>query len=81
MNLIVHQSIVINNLKVGGVSNSSVLQIGSAGVVRALSNLYNSGGFTGPAPKLTSSEGQLMAEPGETGQQEFAVPLPSPAPG
>lgn len=51
MNLIVHQSIVIHQLKVEAVSNSSVLQIGSAGVIKGLSNLYNTGGFTGPAPQ------------------------------
>lgn len=50
MNLIVHQSIVIHNLKVGGITNSSVLQIGSAGIIKALSNIYNTGGFIGPAP-------------------------------
>ncbi|WJH34794.1 spore germination protein GerPB [Paenibacillus sp. CC-CFT747] len=44
MNLTVHQSIVIHTLKVDTVTNSSVLQIGTAGTVRALSNLYNTGG-------------------------------------
>ncbi|UUZ95932.1 spore germination protein GerPB [Paenibacillus sp. P25] len=48
--LTIHQNIVIHQLKVGSVSNSSVLQIGTAGTIRSLSNLYNSGGFTGPAP-------------------------------
>ncbi|WP_019533144.1 spore germination protein GerPB [Paenibacillus ginsengihumi] len=50
MQLTVHQSIVIHQLRVESVSNSSVLQIGTAGIVKALSNLYNTGGFTGPAP-------------------------------
>lgn len=50
MNLFVHQNIVIHNLKVEAISNSSVLQIGSAGIIKPLSQLYNTGGFTQPAP-------------------------------
>ncbi|MFS0671964.1 spore germination protein GerPB [Ornithinibacillus sp. 179-J 7C1 HS] len=46
MNITVHQSIHINLLKVGAISNSSVLQIGSTGAIQAKSELYNSGGFT-----------------------------------
>lgn len=30
--------------------NSSVLQIGSAGIIKPASYLYNTGGFTKPAP-------------------------------
>lgn len=33
-------------LKVGSVTNSSVLQIGSAGHIQSQSNLYNTGGYT-----------------------------------
>ncbi|MEX2461450.1 MAG: spore germination protein GerPB [Paenibacillaceae bacterium] len=54
MNLTIHQSIVIQQLRVNAVTNSSVLQIGSAGKISALSNLYNTGGFTGPAPSFDS---------------------------
>lgn len=50
MNLTVHQNIVIHQIKVEGITNSSVFQIGSAGVIKTLSNLYNTGGFTRPAP-------------------------------
>lgn len=50
MNFYIHQTIQIQYLRVGGVSNSSVLQIGSAGMIKPLSNLYNTGGFTKPAP-------------------------------
>jgi len=50
MNITVHQSIIIHNLRVDSVANSSVLQIGSAGVIKSLSNLYNTGGYTKPAP-------------------------------
>lgn len=67
MNFYINQSIVIHNLKVGSVSNSSVLQIGSAGMIKPLSNLYNTGGFTKPAP-----------QPGEATEGAF-VPLHSPA--
>ncbi|KZB90288.1 spore gernimation protein [Bacillus sp. VT 712] len=50
MNFYVNQSICIQSLKVSAVSNSSVLQIGSAGIIKPNSNLFNTGGFTGPAP-------------------------------
>lgn len=68
MKLVVHQSIVIQQLKVESVSNASVLQIGSAGAIRSLSNMYNTGGFTGPAPKTTSPLSPLTP----------LVPLPAP---
>jgi spore germination protein PB len=67
MNLTIHQSIAIGQLKVNSVSNSSILQIGSAGVIRALSNLYNTGGFTGPAPQIGAAAGSPLS----------LVPLPS----
>jgi spore germination protein PB len=67
MNLVVNQSIVIHQLRVGSVTNSSVLQIGSAGMIKPLSNLYNTGGFTAPAPQL-----------GGLGSELSLVPLPSP---
>jgi spore germination protein PB len=51
MNLIIHQTIVIHHLKVDSVSNSSMLQIGSAGTVKTLTQLFNTGGYTGPAPE------------------------------
>ena len=50
MNIYVQQSISIQFLKIEGITNSSVLQIGSAGIIKAASNLYNTGGYTGPAP-------------------------------
>ncbi|WP_336771745.1 spore germination protein GerPB [Paenibacillus sp. MMO-58] len=52
MNWTIYQTITIQQLKVNSVTNSSVLQVGSAGSIRSLSQLYNSGGFTGPAPQL-----------------------------
>ena len=56
MNMIIHQTIMIQQLKVNSVANSSVLQIGTAGSIRSLSNLYNTGGFVEPTPELGSSE-------------------------
>ncbi|MEC0330227.1 spore germination protein GerPB [Paenibacillus macerans] len=47
----VQQTISIQCLRINGISNSSVLQIGTAGIIKSLSNLYNTGGFTGPAPE------------------------------
>lgn len=67
MSLTVHQQITIQQLRVDNVTNSSVLQVGAAGSVRSLSQLYNTGGFTGPAPQL-----------GEGNPLSF-VPLPNPA--
>ncbi|KGX83897.1 spore germination protein GerPB [Pontibacillus marinus] len=68
MNYTIHQSICINFLKVGSVSNSSVLQIGSAGVIQARSSLYNTGGYVEPAEE---------AEPVETPPVTPLVPLSS----
>jgi spore germination protein PB len=50
MNFFVHQNIVIHNLKIDGITNSSVCQIGSAGMIKPLSQFYNTGGFAEPAP-------------------------------
>ncbi|MEW9701021.1 spore germination protein GerPB [Paenibacillus sp. SI8] len=69
MNWNIHQTIMIQNLKVGSVSNSSVLQIGSAGSIRSLSNLYNTGGFTESAPQLAGSSASNPIS---------LVPLPPP---
>ncbi|WP_042149087.1 spore germination protein GerPB [Paucisalibacillus sp. EB02] len=54
MNITVHQSIHINLLKVGVISNSSVLQIGSTGAIQAQSELYNTGEFTEPAEEAAA---------------------------
>lgn len=66
MNWTVHQHITIHQLRVDTVSNSAVLQVGSAGSIRSLAQLYNTGGFTGPAAQL--SEGNTLS----------FVPLPNP---
>ncbi|MFC0470361.1 spore germination protein GerPB [Halalkalibacter kiskunsagensis] len=67
MNFHINQSITIHNLRVEGITNSSVLQIGSAGMIKPLSNLYNTGGFTEPAP-----------EAGGNGARPPLVPLAPP---
>ncbi|MFD0958671.1 spore germination protein GerPB [Paenibacillus chungangensis] len=67
MNWTIHQQITIHQFKVDSVANSSVVQVGSAGSIRSLSQLYNTGGFTGPAPQL-QEENPLTF-----------VPLPNPS--
>ncbi|WP_028550511.1 spore germination protein GerPB [Paenibacillus sp. UNC451MF] len=67
MNLIVNQNIVIHQLRVDNVTNSSILQIGSAGMIKPLSNQYNTGGFAGPTPKQEGG-----------GAAPSIIPLPSP---
>ncbi|MFB5282614.1 MULTISPECIES: spore germination protein GerPB [Peribacillus] len=48
----IQQTIQINMIKIGGISNSSVFQIGSAGIIKPSATLSNTGGFTEPAPQL-----------------------------
>ncbi|ARI78066.1 spore germination protein GerPB [Halobacillus mangrovi] len=57
MNITVHQSICIHVLRIGSVANSSVVQIGSSGVIQAKSDLYNTGGYTEAAPLAQPLEG------------------------
>lgn len=52
MNFYVKQNIHINMIKITSVANSSILQIGSAGIIKPVTNLSNTGGFTAPAPEL-----------------------------
>lgn len=56
MNFYINQSIQINYLRVEGISNSSVLQIGSAGSIKTLSNLYNTGSYTEAARLSPAAE-------------------------
>lgn len=79
MNWTIHQTIMIQHLRVDSVSNSSVLQIGTAGAISALSNQYNTGGFTKPAPELkneTSTFGPYEEEGAPS--PVTLVPLPKP---
>jgi spore germination protein PB len=68
MNWTIHQTIMIQQLKVDSVANSSVLQIGTAGSIRSLSNLYNTGGFVESAPEMGASAINPVS----------LVPLPAP---
>lgn len=71
MNWHIHQTITIGQLRVDGITNSSVLQIGSAGSIQSVSQLYNTGGFTEPAPEV----GELA----EASTALSLVPLPNPS--
>ncbi|API91043.1 MULTISPECIES: spore germination protein GerPB [Virgibacillus] len=48
MPITVHQTISIYMIKVGAITNSSVLQIGTTGSVQSQSDIYNTGGYTEP---------------------------------
>lgn len=48
----IHQTIQINMIKIESITNSSVFQIGSAGVIKPHSTLANTGAFTEPAPDI-----------------------------
>ncbi|MGY0692819.1 spore germination protein GerPB [Virgibacillus sp. FSP13] len=49
MNMTIHQSINIYMIKIGSITNSSVLQIGSTGSIQAQADIHNTGGYTEPA--------------------------------
>ena len=57
------QYIMINQIRINGISNSSVFQIGTAGLIKPLSNLYNTGGFTEPAPELGADVVSTQTQP------------------
>ncbi|MBH0228746.1 spore germination protein GerPB [Halobacillus yeomjeoni] len=59
MNLTVHQSISIHVLRIGSISNSSIVQIGSSGVIQSKADLYNTGGFTKPAKLAKPQDGSV----------------------
>lgn len=64
MNFYIQQSIHINFIKIGGISNSSVFQIGSAGLIKSSAHLYNTGGFTAPAPSIVgTAAGTTLSTP------------------
>ncbi|HEY2422015.1 MAG TPA: spore germination protein GerPB [Neobacillus sp.] len=74
MNFYVQQSIQINFIKIGGITNSSVLQIGSAGIIKPSAHLYNTGGFTQPAPVAKKP----LGAPTSTLLEAPSVPLQAP---
>lgn len=63
MNFFVHQNIVIHTLRIEGISNSSVCQIGSAGIIKPLSQLFNTGGFREAAPPAEPMPIELSTSP------------------
>ncbi|RLQ97241.1 spore germination protein GerPB [Falsibacillus albus] len=63
MKFYVQQTIQIQMIKIGSVSNSSVFQIGTAGSISESSNLYNTGGYIKPAPEAVKP-GTVVAEQG-----------------
>ncbi|WP_026574483.1 spore germination protein GerPB [Bacillus sp. UNC438CL73TsuS30] len=76
MNFYIQQSIQINFIKIGGITNSSVLQIGSAGIIKPAAYLYNTGGFTGPAPQAIKPGEVPIAQSSQI--LAPAVPLQAP---
>jgi len=80
MNFYVNQSICIQSMKISAVSNSSVLQIGSVGVIKPNSNLFNTGGFTGAAPTETKKGILGSVSPSTFTPGTGAGTAPAPAP-
>lgn len=81
MNFYIQQSIKINFIKIGGLTNSSVLQIGSAGIIKPAAYLYNTGGFTKAAPSAIKPGHVALPPPGTLEQSQIsapAVPLQAP---
>ncbi|BCB02989.1 spore germination protein GerPB [Bacillus sp. KH172YL63] len=72
-NYYVQQSIQIQFIKIGGMSNSSIFQIGTCGQIATNDFLYNTGGYTEPAPKAEKN-GNGTAPP----TVSPLVPLQSP---
>ncbi|MDQ0217570.1 spore gernimation protein KA [Peribacillus cavernae] len=64
----IQQSIQINMIKITNISNSSVFQIGSAGVIKPLSTQANTGQFTESAPQIGADAGTSTPFRGSTGQ-------------
>jgi spore germination protein PB len=76
MNFYIQQTIQIHFIKIDGISNSSVFQIGSAGMIKPVSYLYNTGGFTGPAPEANKA-GTSVSKEGVDISPPPSVPLTS----
>jgi len=78
VNYFIQQSIIIQTIKIGGISNSSVFQIGSSGIIKPTSYLYNTGGFTESAPELQTDSALGMEVVDEDELFSPAVPLQAP---
>lgn len=59
MNITIHQSISIYMIKIGAITNSSVLQIGSTGAIQAQADIHNTGEYTHPAAEAQPIGGTL----------------------
>lgn len=75
MNFYINQTIQINYLRLESISNSSILQIGSAGSIKSLSNLYNTGSYVEAAPEVASAGRPVELQGPSTGS---LVPLQPP---
>ncbi|WCK55206.1 spore germination protein GerPB [Aneurinibacillus sp. Ricciae_BoGa-3] len=71
--LTVHQSIVITTVRVNEMTNSSVLQIGSAGIIKPASTVHNA-----TEQKAGKQEGSSAKTATSQAMQNFSVPLPPP---
>jgi spore germination protein PB len=79
-NYFINQSIIIHYIRIGGISNSSVFQIGSAGIIKPVAHLYNTGGFTGPAPEAeVPTPTQFKPKSGTQQPGTPVVPLSAPS--
>ncbi|MCP3026718.1 spore germination protein GerPB [Halobacillus sp. A5] len=67
MNMTIYQTISIRYIKIGTVANSSIIQIGSSGVVQAQADLYNSGGFMEPAKEPEPKDGEVYIPDADSG--------------
>ena len=65
LNIYIHQTIIINQLKTGGIVNSSVFQIGTTGNINAKTITNNTGDYSEAAPPL-SEPGQIVQTSQET---------------
>ncbi|HJV45151.1 MAG TPA: spore germination protein GerPB [Bacillota bacterium] len=82
MNFFITQNIMIHSIKIDSLTNSSVFQIGTAGIIKPLSQLYNTGGFTKPAPSIPlpgQPEGTLPPSPSQVTPPVPFVPLVGPS--
>ncbi|UOQ43476.1 spore germination protein GerPB [Halobacillus salinarum] len=59
MSLTVHQSICIHVLRIGTIANSSIVQIGSSGVIQGKADLYNTGEYTKPGEEAEPVAGEV----------------------
>ncbi|WP_062105307.1 spore germination protein GerPB [Bacillus niameyensis] len=73
MKINVQQTICIQTIKIGAITNSSVLQIGTSGIITPSAHLYNTGGFKAAAPQVP--KGEIATEFEEATQQPTLVPL------